>query len=133
MSVVADQAEEERIIRQWRASGLPIPLTILSAPYRDITQVIVQHVRSQRRRSPREMVVVYVPQFLVSHWWENVLHNQTALRLRQALLRIPGVVLTLVPWKLGEDSQVEGEQPIKRQLINDPFRSRQKGPHDSAS
>ena len=133
VSVVADQAEEERIIRQWRASGLPIPLTILSAPYRDITQVIVQHVRSQRRRSPREMVVVYVPQFLVSHWWENVLHNQTALRLRQALLRIPGVVLTLVPWKLGEDSQVEGEQPIKRQLINDPFRSRQKGPHDSAS
>ena len=80
VSVVADQAEEERIIRQWRASGLPIPLTILSAPYRDITQVIVQHVRSQRRRSPREMVVVYVPQFLVSHWWENVHHNQPALR-----------------------------------------------------
>ena len=46
------------------------------------------------------------------------MHNQTAVRLRRALLSVPGVVITTVPWKLGEDDEVEG-----RQLINDPFKS----------
>lgn len=45
------------------------------------------------------------------------MHNQTALRLRRALLSVPGVVITTVPWKLGEDDEVEG-----RQLVNDPFK-----------
>ena len=57
-----------------------------------------------------------MPQFLVTHWWENLLHNQSALRLRAALLDVPGVVITVVPWKLGEDDVVEG-----RQRVNDPF------------
>ena len=117
VSVVADESEEKVIRQEWEESGLPVPLTLLSSPFRDITQVVVAHIRHQRRRSPGEMVVIYVPQFLVSRWWENILHNQTALRLRQALLGIPGVVITIVPWKLGEDDEVQG-----RQLVNDPFK-----------
>lgn len=117
VSVVADEEEERRIHREWEESGVPVPLTLLSSPYRDITQVLVAWLRQQRRRSPGEMIEVYIPQFLVTHWWENLLHNQTALRVRQALVGIPGVVITLVPWKLGEDSEVEG-----RQLVNDPFK-----------
>ncbi len=116
VSVVTDDAEEERILREWEESGVPVPLTLLSSPYRDVTQVLVGYLRHQRRRSPGEMIVVYVPQFLVSHWWENFMHNQTAVRIRQGLLGIPGVVITTVPWKLGEDDAVEG-----RQSVNDPF------------
>ena len=115
-AVAADDEEENKILRQWKASGLPVPLTLLSAPYRDISSVIVQYVRSRRRATPTEMLVVYMPQFLVTHWWENLLHNQSALRLRAALLDVPGVVITVVPWKLGEDDVVEG-----RQRVNDPF------------
>ena len=116
VSVAADDEEENKILRQWKESGLPVPLTLLSAPYRDISSVIVQYVRSRRRATPTEMLVVYMPQFLVTHWWENLLHNQSALRLRAALLDVPGVVITVVPWKLGEDDVVEG-----RQRVNDPF------------
>lgn len=117
VSVVTDEDEERKILREWEESGLPVPLTLLSSPFRDVTQVVLGHIRHQRRRSPGEMVVVYVPQFLVSHWWENAMHNQTAVRMRQALLDIPGVVITTVPWKLGEDDEVVGHQ-----LVNDPFK-----------
>ena len=116
VSVVADDEEENKILRQWKASGVPVPLTLLSAPYRDIASVILQYVRGRRRAMPTEMLVVYMPQFLVSHWWENFVHNQSALRLRAALLGVPGVVITVVPWQLGEDDVVEG-----RQRVNDPF------------
>ena len=116
VSVVADDEEENRMLRQWRASGVPVPLTLLSAPYRDIASVILQYVRSRRRAMPTEMLVVYMPQFLVTHWWENLVHNQSGLRLRAALLDVPGVVITIVPWQLGEDDVVEG-----RQRVNDPF------------
>ena len=116
VSVVADDEEENKILLQWRASGVPVPLTLLSAPYRDISSVILQYVRSRRRSAPTEMLVIYMPQFLVTHWWENFVHNQSALRLRAALLGVPGVVITIVPWQLGEDDVVEG-----RQRVNDPF------------
>ena len=117
VSVVSDAAEEAHIRSEWKESGLPVPLTLVSAPYRDVTRVVVSYVRALRRRSPGEMLVIYIPQFLVQHWWENIMHNQTALRMHNALMGVPGVVLTTVPWKLGEDEVVEG-----RQSINDPFR-----------
>lgn len=121
VSVVADETEETLVRREWEESGLPTPLTLLHSPYRDITHVVETHVRALRRRRPHELVIVYLPAFLVRRWWENILHNQTAVRLRRALLHIPGVVITTVPWKLGEDDQVEG-----RQLVNDPFPSNER-------
>ena len=117
VSVVSDLEEEKHIRREWKESGLPVPLTLVASPFRDITQIVISYVRSRRQRSPEEMLVVYIPQFLVQHWWENILHNQMALRLSRSLLRIPGVVLTIVPWKLGEDIQVDGTQSV-----NDPFK-----------
>lgn len=117
VSVVSDLEEEKHIRREWKESGLPVPLTLVASPFRDITQIVISYVRSRRQRSPEEMLVVYIPQFLVQQWWENILHNQMALRLSRSLLRIPGVVLTIVPWKLGEDNQVDG-----RQSVNDPFK-----------
>ena len=117
VSVVSDLEEEKHIRREWKESGLPVPLTLVASPFRDITQIVISYVRSRRQRSPEEMLVVYIPEFLVRHWWENILHNQMALRLSRSLLRIPGVVLTIVPWKLGEDIQVDGTQSV-----NDPFK-----------
>ena len=112
VSVVEGEEQGETIRRQWHESELPVPLTLLSAPYRDIHSVILQYVRSRRQANPSEMLVVYMPQFLVSHFWENFVHNQSALRLRRSLLNVPGVVITMVPWKLGEDEAVEGRRAI---------------------
>ncbi|WP_136313479.1 APC family permease [Actinomyces procaprae] len=90
-----------RLLRDWEDAELPVPLTVLDSPHRDVTRPVVSYVRSVRRDSPRELVVVFLPEYLVRHWWERALHNQTARRLKTALLLTPGVVVAPVPWRLG--------------------------------
>jgi hypothetical protein len=89
----------------------------------------VDFVKSIRRDSPRELVVVFVPQYVVGHWWENVLHNQSALRLRARLQFQPGVMITTVPWQLEssigrEDAGLRGTGPapgdLRRGLTDEP-------------
>jgi hypothetical protein len=89
-------------------------LTVLESPYREITRPVLDYVRSIRRSSPRELVVVFVPQYVVGHWWENVLHNQSALRLRARLQFQPGVMITTVPWQL--ESSVGVDDRASRQF-----------------
>jgi hypothetical protein len=72
----------------------------------------MDHVRRLRSDNPRDLVVVFVPEYVVNRWWEGMLHNQSALRLKLRLLSIPGVVVTSVPYHLGEGT-VEN-QPVRR-------------------
>lgn len=91
----------ERVLRDWEEADLAVPLTVLDSPFRDVIRPVVSYVRSVRRESPRDLVVVFLPEYLVAHWWEQALHNQMALRLKTALLFTPGVVVASVPWLLG--------------------------------
>jgi hypothetical protein len=77
-----------------------VALTELDAPYRDITSPVVEYVAALRRESPRDLVVIYIPEYVVGHWWEHILHNQSALRLKARLLFQRGVMVTSVPWQL---------------------------------
>ncbi|HQW73705.1 MAG TPA: DNA-binding protein, partial [Ornithinibacter sp.] len=54
-----------------------------------------------------DLVVVYIPQYVVGHWWEQILHNQSALRLRSRLLFTPGVMVSSVPWQLASSEGME--------------------------
>jgi len=89
----------------WEEADIAVPLTVLDSPYRDITRPVINYVRSVRRESPRDLVVVFLPEYIVRHWWEQILHNQTALRLKTVLLFTPGVVVASVPWQLGLPGQ----------------------------
>jgi amino acid transporter len=100
LTVNVDDAETRGLQTDWERYDLPVPLTVLESPYREITRPVVDYVKDIRRESPREIVVVFVPQYVVGHWWENVLHNQSALRLRARLQFQPGVMITTVPWQL---------------------------------
>ena len=75
-------------------------LRILDSPYREITRPILDYVKGLRRDSPRDLVTVYVPEYVVGHWWEQLLHNQSALRLKTRLLFTPGIMVVSVPWQL---------------------------------
>ncbi|WP_296664380.1 APC family permease [Demequina sp.] len=86
--------------RQWGELGLSVPLVILDSPYRDLASPVLEHVRSTHLQSPRDMVVVYVPEYIVGRWWERFLHNRASMRLRSKLLSIPRVVVAAVPWHL---------------------------------
>ena len=72
---------------------------------------MLDFVRDIRRSSPRELVVVFVPQYVVGHWWENVLHNQSALRLRARLQFQPAVMITTVPWQLESSLGRDHDEP----------------------
>jgi len=100
VTVSVDSAETEALQEEWEARGIPVPLKILDSPYREITRPFVDYVRGIRRQSPRDIVSVYIPEYVVGHWWEQLLHNQSALRLKGRLLFSPGVMVTSVPYQL---------------------------------
>ena len=89
-----------RLEQQWADREIPVPLTVLDSPYRDITGPVLRYVAGLRRDRPRDVVVVYIPEYVVGRWWEHLLHNQSALRLKARLLFQPGVMVTNVPWQL---------------------------------
>ncbi|ACV09057.1 amino acid permease [Jonesia denitrificans DSM 20603] len=106
VTVGVDGDDGEELLAQWEALDVPVPLRVLSSPYREITRPVLSYVRSIRRQSPRDLVVVYVPEYVVGHWWEQFLHNQSAMRLKSRLLFTPGVVISAVPWQLSSSRTV---------------------------
>ena len=82
---------------------------MLHSPYREIVRPIVEYAQEIRRTSPRGVVAVYIPEYVVGRWWEQVLHNQTALRLKGRLLFTPGVMVISVPYQL-RSSQIAEER-----------------------
>jgi amino acid transporter len=109
VTVAVDPAETESLQQEWDWRGIPVPLKILDSPYREVTRPLVDYVRSVQRQSPRDIVSVYIPEYVVGHWWEQLLHNQSALRLKGRLLFTPGVMVTSVPYQLRSS---EGREEI---------------------
>jgi amino acid transporter len=117
ITVDVDPEATEALRKRWEELDLPVPLKALHSPYREITRPILRYVKRIRRVSPRDLVVVYVPEYVVGHWWEQVLHNQSALRLKSALHFTPGVVVASVPWQL--QSSIGAEERMGHLLSDD--------------
>ncbi|MEU4789514.1 APC family permease [Micromonospora tulbaghiae] len=100
VTVNVDEQDTRDLQADWERRELPVPLTVIDSPYREITRPILDFVASVRRESPRDVVTVFIPEYVVGRWWENLLHNQSALRLKGRLLFEPGVMVTSVPWQL---------------------------------
>ena len=109
LTVNVDDDDTRQLQAAWERYDIPVPLTVLESPFREITRPVVDYVKDIRRASPRELVVVFVPQYVVGHWWENLLHNQSALRLRTRLQFQPGVMITSVPWQLESSVGRDGD------------------------
>lgn len=71
---------------------------------------MLEYVKRVRRDSPRDVVTVFIPEYVVGRWWEQILHNQSALRLKSRLLFQPGVMVTSVPWQLHSSAGVRKER-----------------------
>ncbi|MDX6221686.1 MAG: hypothetical protein QOD91_740, partial [Frankiales bacterium] len=115
LTVQVDEDETRALQEEWERRGIPVPLVSIDSPYREITRPILAYVRNLHRESPRDVVTVYLPEYVVGRWWEHLLHNQSALRLKTRLLYTPGVMVTSVPWQLSSSSRlpdpVEGPPP----------------------
>jgi hypothetical protein len=100
LTVNVDDEETRALLAEWERRDLPVKLTVLESPFREVTTPIVDYVRNLRMKRPNDVVSVFIPEYVVGHWWEHVLHNQSALRLKTRLLFQPGVMVTSVPWQL---------------------------------
>jgi amino acid transporter len=100
LTVTLDDEETTAMRQAWDNANLDIPLKIIESPYREITRPILKYVRDYPRLGPRDVITVIIPEYVVGHWWEQLLHNQTALRLKTRLLYQPNVVVIDVPWHL---------------------------------
>ncbi|MEU5437728.1 APC family permease [Streptomyces sp. NPDC020719] len=112
LTVAVDKPATDDLQRRWQELDVSVPLKVLASPYREITRPVVEYVRSMRRDSPRDVVAVFIPEYVVGHWWENLLHNQSALWLKSRLLFTPGVMVTSVPWQL--TSAARADHPSRR-------------------
>ncbi|MBW0103498.1 APC family permease [Pseudonocardia sp. KRD291] len=112
VTVNVDDADTKKLVRDWDKREIPVPLKVVESPYREITKPVLDYVKRIRSDSPRNVVTVYIPEYVVGHWWEQVLHNQSALRLKSRLLFQPGVMVTSVPWQLRSSEGARGLSPL---------------------
>ena len=100
---VTDDVEEATELQgQWGTWQPGIQLVIIESPYRSLAGPLLAYVDALQETHPKDTVTVVLPEYVPSHWWEHLLHNQTALRLKGALLFHPGVVVTNVPYHISQ-------------------------------
>ncbi len=116
VTVTVEPEDTVRLQQEWERRGVPVPLRALDSPYREITRPIIDYVHSIRTENPRDLVVVYVPEYVVGRWWEQLLHNQSALRLKSRLHFMTGVMVASVPWQL---SSSEGLAEIEESNVHE--------------
>jgi hypothetical protein len=111
ITVRVEEKETEELIKNWQSLEIPVPLKVLDSPFREVSRPILDYVKSIRRDSPRDVISIFVPQYVVGHWWEQLLHNQSALRLKSRLLFTPGVMVVSVPWQLVSTETMKEKTP----------------------
>ncbi|BDZ45231.1 APC family permease [Naasia aerilata] len=108
--VSIDDEATDRLEREWREQNIKVPLCVLRSPYRDIGWPLVKYIRKHQEANGGEVVTVYLPLFVVGHWWESLLHNHKARRIRQKLMLQHGVSVALVPWLLDSSDLIYGRR-----------------------
>ena len=108
--VSIDDESTKQLKKDWVKQNIHVKLRILSSPYRDLSHPLIQYIKSRREEHGSEVITVYMPQYIVGHWWENILHNHKARRIRQKLMLVHGVTVALVPWLLDSSDLIYGRR-----------------------
>ena len=116
VTVNVDEADTRALVAQWETEDFSVPLKVVESPYREITKPVLEYVKRVRTANPRDVVTVYIPEYVVGRWWEQFLHNQSALRLKGRLLFQPGVMVTSVPWQLASADRLRHRYRDRQEL-----------------
>lgn len=101
---ISDEEDDIEAFRTaWSKLELRIPLVIIESPYRQLVGPLLKYIDEIDKQRSHDTLTVVLPEFIARHWWEHLLHNQTALRIKAALLFRPGTVVTSVPYHLERD------------------------------
>lgn len=108
--VAIDEAQANRLQKEWAEHDMPVPLLIIDSPYRAYTSPVATFIKRYREKHGSSIVTVYLPQYIVGHWWESILHNRRSRRLANQLMLVHGVSITLVPWMLDSSELIYGRR-----------------------
>jgi len=109
VSVVASAEEQEALTAAWEKHGIRVDLQTLYSPYRELSRPIIRYVDDLGTMVEDDFLTVVLPEFVLDHWYEQILHNQSALVLRARLRARPDTVVTSVPFHLrGREVEVLG-------------------------
>lgn len=109
VTVAVNEEESTVLRREWSQANFTVPLTVLASPYRDLESPVVKYLQQLRAEQPEALLSVYVPEYLVTRWWQRYLHNQTAGRLKRSLSSLSRVSVVSVPWRITAGAQEPAE------------------------
>jgi len=108
---IAVSADAARAVQDdWEFYRMPAPLLVIESPYRQYAAPLAQFIAQYRAKHGPSLMTVYLPQYIVGHWWETMLHNRRARRIAQQLMLVHGVQITLVPWLLDSSELIYGRR-----------------------
>ena len=93
-----DSAMLEKLRADWPRYSEGIPLRAIRSPYRKVVEPIVNELERMRQAEPEYTITVILPEFVTGHWWANLLHNQTAMRIKGTLLLMPKIIVISIPY-----------------------------------
>jgi hypothetical protein len=100
LHVTDDPKEADELRERWEAVTPEVPLVTIESPYRSLIAPVFAYIDALDKATPGVGITVVLPEFVPAHFWESLLHNQSALRLKRALLRRPNTVVIDVPYHL---------------------------------
>jgi amino acid transporter len=110
VNIAIDEESTQKLQGQWAEQNIHVPLTIIESPYRDFGVPLIKYIKQRREEHGSEVVTVYLPQYIVGHWWEGLLHNHRSRRIARQLMLCHGVTIALVPWLLDSSSLIYGRR-----------------------
>jgi hypothetical protein len=122
-SIEVEPEATERLMKRWQQWNLKIPVDVLESPYREIGKPLIHYLHHFDEEDPEPVpTVVVLPEFVVSHWWERFLHNQTTVAIRAALYsdqieRGRGRPVISVPYRIGDDLYEPIVLPVKHEVV----------------
>lgn len=89
---------------RWDRMRIPVRLSVIDSPYRDTVQAVHNYVRRIQNNTSRDVIAVYIPEFVPEHWWQRLIHPRTVKQLKKVLEQEPNVILVTVPWSIHENA-----------------------------
>jgi hypothetical protein len=101
LTVDLDSTSTARLQMRWSEWAPDVPLVVLDSPYRSVIQPILRYVDQMEKQRDGDYMTIILPEFVPARWWQHLLHNQTALMIKAALLFRRGKVAISIPYHLG--------------------------------
>jgi len=102
-----DPESTEKFEKDWTEYGIQVPLRVIPSPFRDFGAPLAEYLTEYRAKHEDRRMAIYLPKYVVGHWWEHIFHNHRANRIRKQLMYVRGAMIVIVPWRLESADKID--------------------------